>query len=63
MIAACQQSTHLSPRIPANLLEPCPNLQQLEDGTGRTLLIWSVNTVVKYNECKSKHEAIVKAFE
>ncbi|RZG48116.1 hypothetical protein EXU28_04605 [Acinetobacter wuhouensis] len=59
----CSNSTHLSSTIPANLLAPCPDLQKLEDGTGRTLLIWSVDTVAKYNECKSKHEAIVKAFE
>ncbi|RZG75679.1 hypothetical protein EXE10_20315 [Acinetobacter sp. WCHAc060033] len=58
---ACSNSTHLSPTIPANLLEPCSELQQLEDGTGRTLLLWSVDTVAKYNECKSKHDAVVKA--
>lgn len=61
MMMGCQQSTHLSPTIPANLLEPCPDLQKLEDGTGRVLLIWSVDTVAKYNECKSRHGAIVKA--
>ena len=51
----------LSPTIPANLIEPYPDLQQLEDGTGRTLLLWSVDTVAKYNDCKSKHSVIVKA--
>ena len=61
MTTGCQQSTHLSPTIPANLLESCPDLQKLEDGTGRTLLLWSVDTVAKYNECKSKHGTVVKA--
>ncbi len=61
MIAACQQSTHLSPTVPANLLEPCPDLQKLEGGTGRILLLWSVDTVAKYNECKDRHGAVVKA--
>ncbi len=60
MILGCSTSTHLSPTIPANLLEPCPDLQQLEDGMGRTLLLWSVDTVVKYNDCKARHLAIIE---
>ena len=61
MMTACNSSTHLSPTIPANLLEPCPDLQILESGQGKSVMLWSVDTVVKYNECKAKHGAIVKA--
>lgn len=61
MMMGCQQSTHLSPTIPANLLEPCPDLQKLEAGTGKAVMLWSIDTVAKYNECSAKHESLVKA--
>jgi hypothetical protein len=63
MILGCSTSTHLSPTIPANLLEPCPDLQQLEDGMGRTLLLWSVDTVAKYNDCKARHKALIQVLK
>lgn len=56
----CNSSTHLSPVIPANLLEPCPDLQILESGQGKVVMLWSIDTIAKYNECKAKHGAIVK---
>lgn len=61
MMMGCQQSTYLSPTIPANLLEPCPDLWKLESGQGKDILLWSVDTVAKYNDCKIRHGAIVKA--
>ena len=61
MMLGCQQSTHLSPTIPANLLEPCAALQKLESGRGKGVLLWSIDVVAKYNDCKAKHGAIVKA--
>lgn len=61
MMTACATSTHLSPTIPVNLLEPCPDLQQLEDGMGRTLLLWSVDTIAKYNDCKARHLSLINA--
>nr|WP_257223041.1 MULTISPECIES: hypothetical protein [unclassified Acinetobacter] len=63
MTTACSNSTHLSPVVPANLLEPCADLQQLESGQGKTLMLWSVDTVAKYNDCKARHGAIVKALK
>lgn len=64
MTMGCQKSTVLSkPVIPANLLQPCPTLNQLERGTGKEVLLWAVDTVAKYNECDSKHAALVKALE
>lgn len=44
-------------------LKPCPYLQQLESGQGSTLILWSIDTVTKYNDCKVKHNVIVKALE
>lgn len=61
MMMGCQQSTHLSPIIPANLLEPCPDLHKLESGRGKDVLLWTVDTVAKYNDCKIRHDAILKA--
>ena len=61
MMMACQSSTHLSPVVPANLLEPCADLQQLSGTKGKDVMLWSIDTVAKYNDCKSKHGAIVKA--
>lgn len=61
MMMGCQPSTHLSPVIPANLLEPCADLQKLESGQGKVALVWSIDTVAKYNDCKAKHGAIMKA--
>ena len=63
MTTGCQQSTHLSPTIPANLLESCPDLQKLESGQGKAVMLWSVDTVAKYNDCKARHGAIVKALK
>jgi len=63
MMMGCQQSNHLSPTIPAKLLEPCQDLQKLESGQGKDVLIWSIDTVAKYNDCKAKHGAIVKALK
>ncbi len=63
MLTACQQSTHLSPAIPANLLEPCADLQQLESGQGKAVMLWSIDIVAKYNDCRAKHGAIVKALK
>jgi len=60
-ILGCSNSTHLLTVIPANLLEPCPDLQKLESGQGKAVMLWSVDTVAKYNDCKARHGAIVKA--
>lgn len=63
MMTACSNSTHLSPVVPANLLEPCADLQQLESGQGKALMLWAIDTVAKYNDCKARHGAIVKALK
>jgi hypothetical protein len=63
MMTACSNSTHLSPVVPANLLEPCPDLQKLESGQGKVALVWSIDVVAKYNDCKARHSAIIKALK
>ena len=47
--------------IPANLLEPCSDLQKLESGQGKDIMLWAVDTVAKYNDCKARHEALADA--
>ena len=42
---------------------PCADLQELESGQGSDLMLWSVDTVIQYNQCQTKHGAIVKALE
>ena len=56
-----QQLIHLSPVIPANLIQPCADLQKLESGQGKVALVWAIDVVAKYNDCKGRHGAIVKA--
>ncbi len=63
MMMGCQQSIHLSPTIPANILEPCADLQKLESGQGKVALVWSIDVIAKYNDCKAKHVAIVEALK
>nr|WP_288404527.1 hypothetical protein [uncultured Acinetobacter sp.] len=60
----CQNSTVLlKPDIPANLKQPCPDLNELESGQGKAVLLWSVDTAAKYNECKARHGALIKALK
>lgn len=63
MMMGCVSSTVSLPKIPANLLEPCPDPQQLESGQGSDLMLWAIDVVVKYNECQVKHGAIVEALK
>ncbi|WP_235898517.1 Rz1-like lysis system protein LysC [Acinetobacter baumannii] len=64
MMTGCTKSTTLSkPVMPANLIQPCSNLNELTGTTGKDLMIWSVDTVAKYNDCKARHGALVKALK
>lgn len=47
-------------QIPSNLLQPCPDLQTLDENTGKAWILWSVDTVKKYNDCKYRHDALIK---
>ena len=56
LLTACTKSTVLSkPTIPANLMQPCPDLNTLDAGDGISLMRWSIDTVSMYNECKLRH--------
>ena len=46
--------------VPANLLEPCYGLQELESGQGKVIALWAVDTVGKYNDCAAKVDAYIK---
>lgn len=64
MLMGCQQSIKVSPvTLPANLKQPCPDLQTLDSGTGEAILKWGVDTVAKYNDCKARHIATVNVIE
>lgn len=47
---------------PANLRQPCPDLDEVKDGTGKTLLRWSVATARMYRECQDRARGLVEAW-
>ncbi|MBE2261589.1 MAG: hypothetical protein IAE92_02535 [Burkholderiaceae bacterium] len=47
---------------PASLRQPCPDLNQPADGTGASVLKWSLATVHAYRECQSRHRRLVQAW-
>lgn len=50
----------MAAKVPANLLQPCDNLQQLESGQGKAVILWSIDTVAKYNDCSAKVDAWIE---
>lgn len=63
MLTGCQRLTASSPTIPANLKQECPELRQIESGQGKDLMLWIVEFIGKYNDCRVKHKALVESFE
>lgn len=49
-------------KIPADLTYPCQELQELQGTTGKQVLLWSLQVIHDYNDCKAKHKALVNAF-
>ncbi len=41
-------------------MQPCENLKTLDDGTGKAITLWSIDTVAKHNECAAKVDAWIK---
>jgi len=35
----------------------------MESGQGKVALVWSIDVIAKYNDCKARHGAIVKAIK
>jgi len=63
MLTACASSGVRSvDPPPASLSQPCPDLQAPSDGTGGTLLRWSIRTVEAYRVCQSRHQRLVEAW-
>ena len=61
MMTACSPSTRLSKvEIPANLMQPCPQLNEIQGHTGKDWMTWGVDTVAKYNECALQNDAWIK---
>lgn len=42
------------------MLQPCDNLQQLESGQGKAVILWSIDTVAKFNDCSAKVDAWIE---
>lgn len=49
--------------LAANLTQPCPPLNKLTAGDGKTITRWAAGTVNMYEDCRSRHEALVKVFK
>lgn len=47
--------------IPANLTQPCPDLERLEAGDGKTIIKWTLGTIGLYKDCQDKHMELVNA--
>ncbi|WP_322853572.1 hypothetical protein [Acinetobacter sp. ANC 4648] len=41
-------------------MQPCPELQILGSGQGKTVLPWAVDTVAKYNKCSAQVDAWIE---
>jgi hypothetical protein len=65
MLMGCASLTPQSPDAmtpPANLRQPCPDLVSPADGTGGTLLRWSIDTARVYRECQNRARELVEAW-
>lgn len=63
MMTGCKSSTVPLQRIelPPDLAQPCPDLPQLADGRGETVLKWAAQAVRLYRDCQARHGAVVGA--
>lgn len=59
----CQSSPkQYVPPLPSNLSNGCPLLSVPVDGTGGSLLTWSVNTVYDYKACAYKYNQTIELY-
>lgn len=47
---------------PASLRQPCRTLTAPADGTGATMLRWSLDAVTAHRECADRHRALLDAW-
>ena len=62
-LTACTRVTvpYLAHEPPADLTQPCPQLQPLAGMTGADMTRWIIETAHLYADCKARHEALVEA--
>ena len=48
-------------KLPADLIQPCLQLQELSGTAGKVILPWALQTVHQYNDCKQRHDALIQA--
>jgi len=41
-------------------MQPCEKFQNLEDGTGKVITLWAVDTLAKGNDCAAKVDAWIE---
>ena len=57
MLMGCQNSTRLSKvEVPANLMQQCAELQEVQGTTGKDFMLWGLDTIAKYNDCAAKND-------
>lgn len=44
-------------------MQECDDLSELQGNTGKDIMLWSVETVTKYNYCKLRHSGLIKALK
>ncbi|WP_420922268.1 Rz1-like lysis system protein LysC [Acinetobacter baumannii] len=61
ILTGCTRSTVLlKPNVPANLMQPCERFNKLEDGTGKVITPWIIDTLAKGNDCAAKVDAWIE---
>ena len=63
MMMGCQRLIvpQVTNSLPADLMQPCPELRLLTGTTGQDIVLWSIDTANKYQDCKARHSALVDA--
>lgn len=41
-------------------MQPCDSLQKLESTQGKDVMLWSIDTVAKYNQCSAQLDAYIE---
>ncbi len=41
-------------------MQPCDKFNALDDGTGKVITLWAIDTVLKGNECAAKVDAWIE---
>lgn len=45
--------------VPANLSQPCPQIKELSDGTGGTILKWGNGLILDYAHCSDNQRSLL----